>query len=687
MPNFNLPEGWLFADQFRILKLFASGAFGDVYSASDTKSNVNVAIKVVDFTEHPTLEDRFRKEASILATISHPNIMRLISVGDAFDASGQSVWYMATELISGRTVWNRVQKEGPFDIADAVDIIGQACDALQHVHEELSETILHRDLKPDNLMLERGKHVKILDFGIAKEWDVNDSMSTIQAGHPAFAAPEQLNKGQLSRASDLYSLAKTLSTMITGEIPPMAQVKEWPAETMQKPFAAAVLDIVRRTTSDNMADRPQRAGELKNLLFQAIGRSGSVAAVPVTPPSAPPAPVVRDEEDLSTLPEPADATPTPPPSKPAGTTSSPAIKPVPPSRKTDPDDSEESPMKTFKTIVVTMLVVAVVGLAGYTFRDKIPGLSDMSSSGTPSGQITSQSGTDVFPPMVPPLPTAISVGDFASTTLGGQPTTVVDWENGRLVVIGTGVASAERYSSIATRREAARLGAELDAYAKMAQALGSVRVRIQGDRSIELNNYVQSIQLEESVRGAIRDSRTIEKWEADGSLTMLVRYTLHRRNWPRPTPQQEQSIAQPVVTKDDIPSDVQATVEQEIAQATTPAQAGPFTGIIIDARGKGLRPGMSPTISIEGENRAVYQFSDVNAITMNQKGGIVGYSRSVDAARRIEDRAGDNPIVIEASSASGTTVNVTPEDAARILNADSAGRNLRLDCKVIFVVG
>lgn len=142
MPNFNLPEGMIFADQFRILRLFASGAFGDVYAASDTRSDVNVAIKVVDFSQHPHLEDRFRREAAILAAIRHPHIMRLVSTGDAFDKDGRPVWYMATELISGRTVWNRVQKEGPFSVDEAVDLVGQACDALQHVHDELPETIL-----------------------------------------------------------------------------------------------------------------------------------------------------------------------------------------------------------------------------------------------------------------------------------------------------------------------------------------------------------------------------------------------------------------------------------------------------------------------------------------------------------------------------------------------------------------
>ena len=683
MPNFNLPEGWLFADQFRILKLFASGAFGDVYSASDTKSNVNVAIKVVDFSEHPSLEDRFRKEASILATISHPNIMRLISVGDATDADGRAVWYMATELISGRTVWNRVQKEGPFEIEEAVDIIGQACDALQHVHEELAETILHRDLKPDNLMLERGKTVKVLDFGIAKEWDVNDSMSTIQAGHPAFAAPEQLNKGRLSRASDLYSLAKSLSTMITGEIPPMAQVTEWPAQAMAKPHAAEVLAVVRRTTSDNMAERPQRAAEFKNLLFQAIGRASGVAAAPIAPATPPPVQPRPADEDLSTLPEPAGRTPTPPPTpKPSGPVSAPAMKPTPKPGPTSTDDSEDSPMKTVKTIIITLLVVAVVGLAGYAFRDKIFGAAGMGQSGTPSGQVTSQGGTDVFPPMTPPLPTAISLADFSSNTVAGQPAEVIDWENGRLVVIGTGVASAERYPAIANRREAARISAEMDGLAKMAQALGRVRVTVHGSRSIELSNYVQTVDLEETVRGAIRDPRTIEKWESDGSLTLLVRYTLPRRNWPQPTRQQLAPTAAPEATQDDIPAEA-----KQAAQVAQAGQTGPFTGIIIDARGKGLRPGMSPTISIEGQNQAVYQFSDVNAITMNEKGGMVGYARSVDAARAIADRAGSNPLVLEATSASGTTANVSAEDAARILNADSDGADLRLGCKVVFIVG
>jgi len=679
MPNFNLPEGMIFADQFRILRLFASGAFGDVYAASDTKSNVNVAIKVVDFSQHPALEERFRREAAILATIQHPNIMRLVSTGDAVDKDGRPVWYMATELISGRTVWNRVQKDGPFGVDEAVDLVGQACDALQHVHDELSETILHRDLKPDNLMLERGNHVRLVDFGIAKELEIGHEMSTIQAGHPSYAAPEQVLKGQraLSRASDIYSLAKTLSTMITGEIPDQGQVASLLPEVMQQPHAAEVLEVLKRATDEDPAKRPQRAAEFKRLLFEAVGRTGEVSRLRVaTPPPTPAERATVDEMQIPTQPEPVEErtaktekvesqsippTPSPQPEK---TSKPPTVRqPLP--------TSEEPAMNTLKTVIVTLLVVVVVGLGAiiYFNRDKLFGPQPPAVASADSARAKPQGQPTTTLPVDNPLVEILSPATVDGQGYGEQ----IDWENGDVKVVGMGTASVGSAPSEAGMRMAAMLTAKRDGYTRLAAALGRMRVTEDSRGGVELGQYVAATYIQQVVQGA-RFGRAWTQKMSDGSVLAFQEMILPRSQWPKP--QIPASKAKPAAQASSLPGAKKGPGEQQ----------GPFTGIIIDATGMGLRPGASPAILVEGQETAVYQFTDASTEVYEQK-GLVGYARTVDAAKRIRDRAGANPIVLPAASVVGTTAYVTPEVAAKILAADVAGANLKRMCKVIFVTG
>ena len=703
MPKFNLPEGYLFADQFRILRLFASGAFGDVYSASDTRSNVNLAVKVIDFTEHPALEERFRREATILAAIAHPNIMRLVSTGDGVDADGRAVWYMATELISGRTVWNRIQKEGAYGVDEAVKIIGQACNALKHVHDDISETILHRDLKPDNLMIERGETVKVVDFGIAKEWDADNAMSTIQAGHPAYAPPEQLTSGELSRASDVYALMKTLSTMITGVIPPQTQVTEWSAYVMTQPHASAVLDIVRRSTSDRAKDRPQTMSELKSLLFEAIGTDG-----PATPVVAPPGVTVAlDDEDISTLPEPAATqqavpeavsaeekpkTPTsavdklaamttsvptpveseektpdlePEPKKETPTPTPPAKKeqePMPAVEKlTESSDlsSEERPMNTMKTVLATVLVILVLAAGGFIYSKK-----DVLFSTAP-----------VVAPTPPVIKTSETTSLGAMVDISPSDGSGEDWAKGKLVVWGTGIGTPEQGKFMAVRQKIAEHQARISAQTQLAERLGRIYVsKTSTEKGAFLDSHYAKTELNASIRGA-RSGEMKRQIDSDGTVTIMIKYELDRRFWPKP--KREKVTTHPTA---------KATAKANEKAAKVVKQKGPFTGIIVDARGTGASPAQAPAILIEGQLAAVYQYAYAEAAAV-EKIGVTGYATSVANAKLLTTRIGSNPLVVKAKSAKGSDIFVDDEAAAQIINADLGSANLRRNCKVVIVVG
>ncbi len=201
---------------FRILKKLGQGGMGAVYLAHQESLDRQVALKVMApaVAARPNFVERFYREARSMAKLDHPNIVRGFAVGEA---NGQH--YVAMELIDGKSMQDWLDKQGKLSVGDALHVAIKACDALQHAHDL---GLIHRDIKPDNMLVTSKGVVKISDMGLAKQVDEDNSMtqSGTGLGTPFYMPPEQArNAKHVDARSDVYALGSTLYHFLTGTYP------------------------------------------------------------------------------------------------------------------------------------------------------------------------------------------------------------------------------------------------------------------------------------------------------------------------------------------------------------------------------------------------------------------------------------------------------------------------------------
>jgi serine/threonine protein kinase len=205
--------------QLDIIELLGQGGMGAVYKARQKQLERLVALKILppEVGRTEAFAERFAREARSLAKLSHP---RIVSVHD-FGHTEEGLYYFIMEFIDG-TDLRRMIQSGKLSPAEALAIVPQVCEALQFAHEE---GIVHRDVKPENILLDKKGRVKIADFGLAKLLDRPATAYTLtQAGQrmgtPHYMAPEQIeHPGQVDHRADIYSLGVVFYEMLTGELP------------------------------------------------------------------------------------------------------------------------------------------------------------------------------------------------------------------------------------------------------------------------------------------------------------------------------------------------------------------------------------------------------------------------------------------------------------------------------------
>ncbi len=204
---------------YRIVDKLGSGTTGSVFLCEHKKTNQRFAIKVLDpewSNRDPGVLARFRREARACSLLTHPNIVRAI---DLEEADGKT--FLVMEYIAGMSLADLVDKTGEMHIAEAVEIIGQAALGLQHIHEC---GLVHRDIKPGNLLLGRDGQLKILDLGLARFTNSQDDLTVRQGygvvGTLDYMAPEQTTASSVvDIRADIYALGATLYFLLTGEPP------------------------------------------------------------------------------------------------------------------------------------------------------------------------------------------------------------------------------------------------------------------------------------------------------------------------------------------------------------------------------------------------------------------------------------------------------------------------------------
>ncbi len=269
-----LTAGTVLANRYRIGRLLGRGGMGAVYLADDEVLGEEVALKVISSafaSDTAELIDRFRREASAARKVSHANVIRIHDLGEA--AGG--LLFLSMEYFAGRTLAEHLGSRGALGERELGDIIGQVCDGLEAAHQA---GVVHRDLKPQNVLIGARNAVKIIDFGLAKTTFMASMTATgIMLGTPFYMSPEQVRGAEVNARSDIYSLGALTYHAVTGRPPftgdnPIAIGFAHCSEAPRPPrelvsgISAELDAAILAALAKDPRDRPKSAAEFRTAL-------------------------------------------------------------------------------------------------------------------------------------------------------------------------------------------------------------------------------------------------------------------------------------------------------------------------------------------------------------------------------------------------------------------------------------
>jgi eukaryotic-like serine/threonine-protein kinase len=267
--------------KYKIVSPLGSGGFGSVYLAQDTWIDKKVAIKVphrqgLDFGE-------LLREPRLLASVSHPNIVAITTA-----EKQDNIFFIVMEYVPGETLENLIAARGVLDLNRALDYTCQICNAVDHAHRQ---GVIHRDLRPANVLVTEQDMLKVADFGTSRFLEIAAHGTTV-IGSPPYMAPEQFH-GKAVFASDLYSLGVTMYQMLTGVLPydtpaPADLHKLMSGELVSPPrlknpsIPKSINDIIMKAMAPEITDRYQRASDLLEDVMSAVNalRTPPVSVAP-----------------------------------------------------------------------------------------------------------------------------------------------------------------------------------------------------------------------------------------------------------------------------------------------------------------------------------------------------------------------------------------------------------------------
>jgi eukaryotic-like serine/threonine-protein kinase len=262
------------SDRYELGEILGFGGMSEVHLARDVRLHRDVAVKVLraDLARDPSFYLRFRREAQNAAALNHPTIVAVYDTGEAETANGP-LPYIVMEYVEGVTLRDIVHSDGPMESQRAIEIIADACQALNFSHQH---GIIHRDVKPANIMISKTGAVKVMDFGIARALSDASSVTQTSAviGTAQYLSPEQARGEKVDARSDVYSLGCVLYEILTGEPPfvgdtPVAvayqHVREDPIPPSQRHTGISPeLDaVVLKSLAKNPDNRYQTAAEMR----------------------------------------------------------------------------------------------------------------------------------------------------------------------------------------------------------------------------------------------------------------------------------------------------------------------------------------------------------------------------------------------------------------------------------------
>lgn len=267
-------DGIYLSGRYQVLSKLGAGGMADVYKAKDCMLNRFVAVKVLkkEYREDENFVKKFRSEAQAAAGLLNPNIVNVYDVGE-----DRGLYYMVMELVEGITLKEYIQKKGKLSSKEAISIAIQMCTGIEAAHKH---HIIHRDIKPQNIIISKEGKVKVTDFGIAKA-TTSQTVSTSAMGSVHYVSPEQARGGFCDEKSDIYSAGITMYEMVTGKVPfdgestvsvAMKHLQEniTPPSEYAPELSPALEKIILKCTQKSPERRYQNAGELIQDLKRAL---------------------------------------------------------------------------------------------------------------------------------------------------------------------------------------------------------------------------------------------------------------------------------------------------------------------------------------------------------------------------------------------------------------------------------
>ncbi len=287
-------------NRYTLVETLGGGGMAEVYLAHDDVLDREVALKILrnQYANDEEFVERFRREAQSAAKLSHPNIVSIYDRGRSEDGA----YYIAMEHVQRGTLKDRIKRDGALDPGVATGVALQIADALQAAHEN---GVIHRDIKPQNVLVTRTGDVKVTDFGIARAASSPLTQTSTVLGTAGYMSPEQAMGQSVGQGSDLYSLGVVLYEMLTGELPydaespisvAMKHVNEPPRSPREanlevpEPLDAITLKLLAKNPEDRYASATELADDLERVRSglppAAVGTEKTTAAM-TTPLAAP----------------------------------------------------------------------------------------------------------------------------------------------------------------------------------------------------------------------------------------------------------------------------------------------------------------------------------------------------------------------------------------------------------------
>src|ERR671923_1412561 len=268
--------GTLISDRFRLEEKIGSGGMSTVYRAYDPTLERWVAIKLMhrDISTDPDQLERFRREARAVAQLNHPHVVTVIDAGEDEGAP-----YIVFEYVEGETLKDRIRRNGRLPVAEAVAYAIEIARALESAH---AHRLVHRDVKPQNVLIDPDGRAKVTDFGIARSLEAHGLTAPGRVlGTTDYVSPEQALGHDVTEQSDIYSLGIVLYEMLTGEVPfradtqvavAMKHVREpLPDVQVRRPeISAALASVVEHATAKETQNRYQTVSEIVHDLEEVL---------------------------------------------------------------------------------------------------------------------------------------------------------------------------------------------------------------------------------------------------------------------------------------------------------------------------------------------------------------------------------------------------------------------------------